>query len=89
MAALPITRFKARASEIIRGMRRNGRPIVITHRGKPIAVLLSPRDYDRRAEADPLRRGITEGLADVAAGRTISDAEFRRWARRRFGARLR
>lgn len=82
---LPIGKFKARASEMINRVRRDKRPIVITSNGEPAAVLISPEDYDRHAEAERVREAIQEGLADVEHGRVLSDDELGRWADSRFG----
>ena len=73
---VPIARFKARASEIVRTLRSRGRPMVITQNGKPAAVLLSPEDFDHLSYGERLRDAIREGLADVEAGRVIGDDEL-------------
>jgi prevent-host-death family protein len=83
---LPIAKFKAHASEVIHRVKREGRPTVITLNGEPAAVLISPADFDRMGSDAGLSQAIEEGLADVEAGRTVSDAEFKRWANKRFGA---
>lgn len=84
---LPVAKFKARASEMIHRVRHDKQPLVITLNGEPAAVLISVEDYDRRAYEARVRRGIDEGLADVKAGRTISDEELGKWASARFGKR--
>src|SRR5438105_9067202 len=73
---LPIASFKARASEIIRSLRTRGRPMIITQNGKPAAVLLSPEDFDRLTYRDRFVAAVQEGLADVAAGRVVTDEEL-------------
>mgnify|MGYP001570534180 CR=1 FL=1 len=82
---LPMAKFKTRASEMIHRVRQDKRPLVITLNGEPAAVLISPEDYDRRVYAERVREAIHEGLADVKAGRTISDDDLGRWADSRFG----
>ena len=82
---LPIAKFKARASEMIHRVRHDKRPLIITLNGEPAAVLISPEAYDRGAYTDQVREAIDEGLADVKAGRVISDSDLGRWADSRFG----
>ena len=82
---VPIARFKARASEIVRTLRSRGRPMIITQNGKPAAVLLSPEDFDQLTYAERLREAIREGLADEEAGRVVSDDELRRALETEFG----
>lgn len=50
----------------------SGRPLFVTSKGHPEAVLLSPDAFDRLADKADLvdsLAGIERGLADVAAGR--------------------
>jgi len=39
MRAIPISKFRARCLEIIRDVERNGESVLITKRGRPMAVL--------------------------------------------------
>jgi prevent-host-death family protein len=81
----PIATFKARASEVVRRVKRENRPAVITVDGEPAAVLISPQEYDRMAYEDRVREAITQGLEDERAGRVLSTDEIRRRADERFG----
>ena len=84
---MPIAELKARLSDTVRSLDERGRPLVITLNGKPAAVLMSAKQFDRMQYRDYVRTAIGEGLADDAAGRTISDAELRRDLQRRYGDR--
>lgn len=75
---LPIGEFKAHASEAVRELKRRRRPLVITQNGRPAAVLLAPADFDRLTARDRFLTAVEEGLADVRAGRVISDEELER-----------
>ncbi|HWO17951.1 MAG TPA: type II toxin-antitoxin system Phd/YefM family antitoxin [Kofleriaceae bacterium] len=80
---IPIAELKARLSEMVRGLSRR-RPLVITLNGKPAAVMMSPREYDRIAYRERVLAKINEGLQDVAEGRTYSHAEVGRMIGARF-----
>ncbi|MCP3867565.1 MAG: type II toxin-antitoxin system prevent-host-death family antitoxin [Gammaproteobacteria bacterium] len=82
---LPIADFKARASQVVRQLRKKKRPVVITQNGKPAAVLLAPEEFDRLAERERFLQAIDEGLADAAAGRVISDEELGHQLDKHFG----
>jgi prevent-host-death family protein len=82
---MPIGKFKARASEMVHRVGRDKRPLVITLNGEPAAVLISTDDYDRQQYAQRVREAIGQGLADVEAGRLVSDDELGRWADSKFG----
>ncbi len=73
---LPIGEFKAHASATVRGLKRRRRPLVITQNGRPAAVLLAPADFDRLTARDRFLAAVEEGLADVEAGRLVSDDEL-------------
>lgn len=73
---LAIADFKARASEVVRRLREHRRPVVITQGGKPAAVLLAPEEFDQLVHQAQFVAAIEEGLADVKAGRVLSDEEL-------------
>ncbi len=75
---LPIGEFKAHASETVRGLKHRRRPLVITQNGRPAAVLLAPADFDRLTARDRFLAAVEEGLADVKAGRVVSDEDLER-----------
>jgi antitoxin YefM len=82
---LPIAEFKTRASEVLRKMRGQGRPVVITQNGKPAAVLISPEDFDLLVYRRQFLAAVDEGLTDVAAGRYLSDEQVRQELDKNFG----
>ncbi len=57
-------------------MREHRRPVVITEGGKPAAVLLAPEEFDQLVRQGRFVAAIGEGLADVVAGRVLSDKEL-------------
>jgi len=83
---LPLARFKATASEVLNGMKANGRPVVITQNGEAAAVLLTPSEYDRLAYRASFLEAVEEGYADSAAGKTIEQSVLAAEAVARYGA---
>ena len=67
---IPIAELKANMSEIVRGLDERPRPLVVTLNGKPAAVVMSPREYDLLSYKSRFIEALSEGLADVEAGRT-------------------
>lgn len=84
---VPVTDFKARASEWLRRLADSDHPLVITQNGKPAAVLLSPRAFDALVERGRFLAAIDEGLADAEAGRVRPHREVAAELRKRFGHR--
>ena len=68
---VPLSEFKARASEWLKRISRTGAPVVITQNGRAAAVLLSPREFDVLTERARFLRAVADGIADVEDGRLI------------------
>ena len=73
---IPVGTFKAHASQLIRRLRTEHRPIVITQNGKPAAVLVTPEEFDRLRDYDRFLEAVRTGLGDSEAGRVISDEDL-------------
>jgi prevent-host-death family protein len=84
---VPIAEFKAHVSEVVRGLRQRGRPLVITQNGKPAAVLLSPEEFDALSYHARVVAAVQQGLAEAEAGRLISDEELGRELDKEFGSK--
>jgi prevent-host-death family protein len=69
---VPISEFKAHASDWLQQVAETDQPLVITQNGKAAGVLLSPAEFDRLTERARFLQAIDEGLADEAAGRVHS-----------------
>jgi len=83
---VPIGDLKAHLSEKIRGLKKRGRPLVVTQNGKAAAVLLAPEEFDRLTNQAQFVTAVQEGLADLDAGRVVSHDELGRRLDARFGA---
>lgn len=66
---VPVSDFKAQASEWLRRVAESGHPLVITHNGKAAGVLLSPQAFDELTERSRFLAAVDEGLADSESGR--------------------
>jgi prevent-host-death family protein len=81
---VPVSEFKAQAADWLRKTGETGAPVVITQNGKPAGVLLSPRAFDELTERARFVDAVTEGLADVDAGRVRSHARVKAQVKARF-----
>ncbi len=82
---LPIGEFKTHASRVLRRLREDRRPIVITQNGKPAGVLITPEEFDSLRERERFVQAVQSGLADSEAGRVIDDAALARELEGEFG----
>lgn len=61
--------------EILKQVRRTGRPVVVTVNGKPDVVIMDAATYERKLQNRTLAQLLAEGEADIRAGRTRPAAE--------------
>ncbi len=70
---LPVGELKTHTSQVLRRLRTEQRPIIITLNGKPAAVLITPEEFDRLYERERFVEAVGRGLADAEAGRVVDD----------------
>jgi antitoxin YefM len=89
METLPLSHVKAHLSEIADRVEGQHDRVVVTRKGRPAAVLLSPDDLESLEEtlavlSDPeLMRQIREGEAAIEAGDTAALEELQADLKRR------
>lgn len=66
----PVSELKTRTKQVIDQVRSTGRPVVITVKGKAVAVLMDADEYDRQRQSMKLAALLAVGEEDVRAGRT-------------------
>src|SRR6476469_7084229 len=68
-----LTTFRRRSGDFMKQLRKSKRPVVLTVKGKPAAIVQDAAAYQRlldiAARADP-REGIRQGLEDAHNGKT-------------------
>lgn len=78
---IPLSKAKARLSDLVRRVREEHSSFAITHRGKPEGVLLSVEEYEALLETveilsdRELMARLGRGLKDEKAGRLYSHDE--------------
>jgi len=68
---VPLSDFKARASELLKKLAQTGAPIVITQNGRAAGVLLSPAKFDVLTERARFVNAVAAGLDDAESGRVV------------------
>ena len=67
---VPIGDLRSHAVPILRRLQETDRPVVITHNGKPAAVLLSPAEFDKLNNRAALMDDFGEGMDQLTAADT-------------------
>lgn len=78
---VPLTDLKVNPGRIVKQAAQSRRPILLTSRGRGVAVVQSVTDFERSEEERAFMRAVVEGLADLEASREFTLAE----AKARFG----
>ena len=78
---VPLTDLKVNPGRVVRHVTDAHRPVLLTSRGRGVAVVQSVSDFEEAEEERAFMRTVVEGLADLEEGREVSLAE----AKARFG----
>jgi len=72
---VPLTDLKVNPGRIVKHVAEAHRPVLLTSRGRGVAVVQSVTDYEEAEEERAFMRAVVTGLADLEAGREVSLAE--------------
>lgn len=64
----PLSLFRTDPASVIRQLKEKHRPLVITERGKPSAILVEVEDFERQREKMELMEAVLEGEKDFQEG---------------------
>lgn len=74
---IPLTDVKINPGKVIKHVVDNHRPMLLTSRGRGVAVLQGVADFEARDEEQQFMREIVKGLMDLEEGREISLADVK------------
>jgi len=74
----PLSDFRAGAASFIRQINETRRPIVITQRGKGVAVVVDVAEYESMQEKIELLEEVQRAEAQLSAGLGVSSSEARK-----------
>lgn len=72
---IPLTDMKVNPGRVVRHAADAHRPVLLTSRGRAVAVIQSVVDYEKAEEERAFLRAVVEGLADLDEGREVSFEE--------------
>jgi prevent-host-death family protein len=75
---VPLTDLKVNPGRIVKHAAEAHRPVLLTSRGRGVAVVQSVSDYEEAEEERSFMRAVVAGLADLEAGREIPLAEAKK-----------
>lgn len=74
---IPMTDLKVNPGRVVKHVTEVHRPVLVTSRGRAVAVVQSVSDYEKAEEERDFMRAVVAGLADLEAGREVSFDEAR------------
>ena len=72
---IPLTDLKVNPGRVVKHTTEVHRPVLLTNRGRAVAVVQSVADYEKAVEERAFMRAVVEGLADLDEGRQVSFAD--------------
>ena len=66
---VPLTDLKLSPTRIVKQVAESRRPVLLTHRGRGVAVMQSVAEFEAADEERAFMRAVVEGLSDLDAGR--------------------
>jgi len=74
---VPLTDLKTNPGRVVKHATEVHRPVLLTNRGRGVAVVQSVSDYEKAEEERVFMRAVVAGLADLEAGHEVSLDEAR------------
>ncbi len=75
---IPLTDVKINPGKLVKQVVDNHRPMLLTSRGRGVAVLQGIADFEARDEEQKFMRAIVQGLMELEEGREISLADVKK-----------
>ncbi len=73
-----ISDLKVNPGRIVSQVDQTSRPVLLTIRGRGVAIVQSLKDYEAKAEEHAFLIGVVQGLMDIEDGREMSLADVKK-----------
>jgi prevent-host-death family protein len=75
---VPVSDLKVNPGRIVRQVDKTCRPVLLTSRGRGVAVVQSLKDYETKSEEQSFLRGVVQGLMDLEEGRELNLSDVKK-----------
>jgi prevent-host-death family protein len=75
---VPLSDVKVNPGKVVRQVNEARRPVLLTSRGRGVAVLQSVADYEAEAEERRFMKAVVQGLMELEEGKGVSLAEVKK-----------
>ena len=75
---IPLSDLKVNPGKVVNRAKDNHRPILVTSRGRGVAVVQGLEEYEKNNEEREFLRAIAQGLMDIKEGNALSLSEAKK-----------
>ncbi|MBR7890092.1 type II toxin-antitoxin system Phd/YefM family antitoxin [Marinomonas sp. A79] len=75
---VPLSDLKVNPGKVVNRAQDTHRPILLTSRGRGVAVVQGLEEYEKTAEELQFVKAVAQGLMDVREGKTVSLADAKK-----------
>jgi len=75
---IQLSDMKVNPGRVVNQVDKTHRPVLLTNRGRGVAVVQSLRDYETETEERAFLRGVVQGLMDLEEGREMNLADVKK-----------
>lgn len=75
---VPLTDLKVNPGKIVSQVDTTHRPVLLTSRGRGVAVVQSLQAFEATQEECSFMRAVMQGISDIEAGRTVSLSDVKK-----------
>jgi len=69
---VPISVLKVNPGKIVKQVQEVHRPVVLTNRGRAVAVIQALHDYESNLEKQAFMKAVVKGMVDLEEGQDMS-----------------
>ena len=75
---VPLGDMKVNPGRVVSQVEKTHRPVLLTNRGRGVAIVQSLDDYETQTEELAFLRGVVQGLMDLEDGREMNLADVKK-----------
>jgi prevent-host-death family protein len=75
---VPLSDLKVNPGRIVNQVDKTRRPVLLTNRGRGVAVVQSLKDYETETNEKAFLRNVVQGLIDLEEGREMNLADVKK-----------
>jgi len=75
---IPLSDLKVNPGKVVKRVNDTHRPVLLTSRGRGIAIVQGLDDYEKTAEELRFIKAVAQGLADIREGNIVTLAEAKK-----------